>query len=146
MQIILYKTASETNRLDKQLSSARIINGTLRSESSIINPTLLIQSDDSIIGYNYLYVKVFNRYYYINDITCVRHGLYRINCHVDVLMTYSSAIKTNRAIIDRLADEEQKYLADSRYTFNSYNNYYVQKFATSLSKSLSYILVVAGRN
>lgn len=145
MTIILYKTASEPNRLSKVLIGEKSLSGTLRTESSIINPSVILEIDD-IVEYNYMYIPEFNRYYFITDIVSIRNRIFKVNAHVDVLMSYASAIKTNRAIIDRIADEEQKYLADSRYTFNSYNNYYVQKFDTSLSKNLSYVLVVAGQN
>lgn len=145
MEIILYKTASEPNRLSKVLTSPKTLNGTLRAESSIINPNIVMEIDD-IVGYNYMYIPEFERYYFITDIISIRNRLFKVNGHVDVLMTYATSIRNNRAIIDRIADEEQKYLPDSRYTFNSYNNYYVQKFDTSLSKNLSYILVVAGQN
>lgn len=145
MEIILYKTASEPNRLSKVLTSPKSLNGTLRAESSIINPNIVMEIDD-IVGYNYMYIPEFERYYFITDIISIRNRLFKVNAHVDVLMTYANSIRNNRAIIDRIADEEQKYLPDSRYTFNSYNNYYVQKFDTSLSKNLSYILVVAGQN
>lgn len=145
MTIILYQTASEPNRLTKVLTNEKSLIGTLRTESSIINPSFILEIDD-VVEYNYMYIPEFNRYYFITDMVSIRNRVFKVKAHVDVLMSYAGAIKNNRAIIDRLADEEQKYLPDSRYTFNSYNNYYVQKFDTSLSKNLSYVLVVAGQN
>ncbi len=146
MTLHLYKTSSEPEKLDKSLSNDISMTGQLTNESSVINPVILVTTDTNIATYNYAYIPDFGRYYYINNIVSVRNGLWRIELRVDVLMTYKAQIRANTGMIDRLEQTEQPYIADGRYTFDSYNEYYVQKFSKGLSKNLQYILVVAGQN
>ena len=54
------------------LSSPLTINGTLREESSVINPSITFNIDNfDLQNYNYAYIKEFNRYYFIKDITYI---------------------------------------------------------------------------
>lgn len=92
MEIILYKTADENIKLRKKLSEAFIIEGTLRSECSILSPTIELDTELNIATFNYAYIKDFNRYYYIVDIVAVGFKLWKISLKCDVLMSYSKAI------------------------------------------------------
>ena len=91
MDIILYTTGSERERINKTLSEGYTLTGSLRGESSVINPSFLIEADNPST-YNYCYIDSFNRYYFINNITSVRTGIWRIDCAVDVLMSYATEI------------------------------------------------------
>lgn len=129
MELILYNSNSEKNRLDKTnfLKAILTLNGTLRNECSILNPSIQlelkqnikIKNDnlqyvkddrsnyvnysilDLIIGCNYAYIKEFNRYYFITNITSIRNDLWQIDMKVDVLMSYKDQIKKLDAFIDR---------------------------------------------
>lgn len=90
--------------------------GQLTEECDVLNPSFLIQYDDlpalnvqrtsvspynPLLKYNYLFVDKFKRSYFINKITSVRKGLWRIDCHVDVLNTYDSDIRKQSGSIIR---------------------------------------------
>lgn len=146
MKISFYNNKSEIEKVDKSLDLIETIEGNLVNETDIINPTIVLEHDSTIINSNYMYIPAFGRYYFITKIESIRNNVWRISAHVDVLETYKTQIKSQTAIVDRLANDESPYIADGRYTFDSYNSYKIQKFGASLSKNLSYILVVAGQN
>lgn len=146
MKISFYNNKSEIEKVGKSLDLIETIEGNLVNETDIINPTIVLEHDSSIINSNYMYIPTFGRYYFITKIESIRNNVWRISAHVDVLETYKTQIKSQTAIVDRLSNEESPYIADGRYTFDSYNSYKIQNFGASLSKNLSYILVVAGQN
>ena len=85
MNILLYKTTNANNDLNKTISDKVELVGALRDVSSIIAPSILIQSNP--IGYNYAYIPEFGRYYYIKNITAFRNGAYIVDLKCDVLMS-----------------------------------------------------------
>ena len=100
MRILLYKTESEKNRLQKVLTNEVELVGALKDSSSVHTPAVLIQSKP--IGFNYAYIPEWGRYYYINNITAYRANAYLINLKVDVLMTYAAEIRNLSGIVSRL--------------------------------------------
>lgn len=127
MNITLYKNISEKNRLDKTLIEPIPLVGTLKAETSLINPILIIESE-SVITSNYLYILEFDRFYYINDITVLRNNLYQLSCSVDVLTTWKSAILNLDAIIEKQKEKADMYIDDGSFvnecrTFNTIINF-----------------------
>lgn len=100
--INLYKNSAEPNRVDKTnyLEQIGTLYGAFRDETSITNPIITIQQTEAP-QFNYVYIPIFNRYYYVTDITSIRYGLWEISLSVDVLMTYKDAIKSCYAFVDR---------------------------------------------
>ena len=129
--IILYYCKTENNRMDKTeyLQKIASIQGNLREQTSIINPSITIELNDQIIkgliehkdivvddneipvktddyfhivikyrkkvlSANYLWIPQFDRYYFIDDITSVTNTLWRIDCSVDVLMSFKKDLRT----------------------------------------------------
>lgn len=109
-EVRLLRNRAETNRVDKTeyITLAGIVRGNMRDESSIVDPVIVFESLD-IPNFNYVYIPIFNRYYYVTDITSVRHKLWQISLSVDVLMTYKEAILNCKGFIDR-----------NEYVFNPY--------------------------
>ena len=102
MNILLYKTTNANNDLNKTISDKVELVGALREASSIIAPSILIQSNP--IGYNYAYIPEFGRYYYIKNITAFRKGAYIVDLKCDVLMTFREEILNMSGIVSRLTD------------------------------------------
>lgn len=59
---------------------------------------------------NYVYIKEFNRYYFIEDISIYRTNLWRIKCHVDVLTSYQNELKHQHLYISRISGVSNSYL------------------------------------
>ena len=100
MNILLYKTTNANNDLNKTISDKVELVGALRDASSIIAPSILIQSNP--IGYNYAYIPEFGRYYYIKNITAFRKGAYIVDLKCDVLMSFKDEILEMSGIVSRL--------------------------------------------
>ncbi len=105
MNILLYKTTNANNDLNKTISNKVELVGALRDASSIIAPSILIQSNP--IGYNYAYIPEFGRYYYIKNITAFRKGAYIVDLKCDVLMSFKEEILNMSGIVSRLTSGDE---------------------------------------
>lgn len=102
------------NKITKSPQALFSLTGTLRDESSIVDPVILIEHADPISA-NYAYIEEFHRYYYIKDITAVRSGLWRVSMHTDVLKTFSEGILNSPCIVAKSSSRFNLYLNDSDY-------------------------------
>lgn len=150
MIIELYRSNSEPHRVDKDLTTLEIFEGNLKNETSIINPTILIESHkvETITSCNYIYISSFGRYYFVNNIVSVRTGLWSFSCHVDVLMTYRKQFRSLSAIIARQENLYNLYLNDDRFLIDAQRIYQTKVFPNSVSAATSggksFILTLAG--
>lgn len=102
MTINLYTNLSEPIRADKDLRSVATVNGYLREESSVLEPSFDIEVADNLLNsINYAYISEFGRYYFVGNPVSVRKGLWRFPMRVDVLSTYKAGVRENYAIIER---------------------------------------------
>lgn len=150
MEITLYQNVSEKNRLNKEFTDELAATAIFKDEVDIINPTLRITGDISIISFNYLYIKELNRYYYIDNIVSVRNNLWELKCSIDVLMTYKEGIKTQNALISRQENKYNLYLPDDHFKTLATPRIQVKAFPNSftdeatLGNRVRFILTVAG--
>lgn len=147
MEITLYTNESEKNKLEKTLDHPILLEGTLRDESSIINPIILISSEKEDIPYmyNYAYVPAFGRYYFITDIESVRTGIWRVSMHVDVLMSYKEQIKNLNVIINNSEETgANNYLSGNQWITNVKNTTNIVNFPNGLNDNGEFILITAG--
>ena len=142
--IVLQRNSSENNKVDKTLTTLSTMTGTLKNETSIIDPVIIFEGSlSNLKNCNYCTISEFGRSYFVNDIRSVRNGLIELTCHVDVLSTYATAIRGNRAIIKRQENNWNLYLNDG--SFNSYQNPYVlTKLFPSGFNTSQFVLAVAG--
>lgn len=142
--ISLFKTASENNRVVKVLTNERSMYGELRQQTSVLSPKIQIETDVNIVLYNYCYIPVFKRYYYIADITSVRMNVWEVSMRCDVLMSYSAQIKSLRPIIERDETGQSAGLVDSDLPISI--NKKVQKlyFPNGFTKDIQYVLTTSG--
>lgn len=101
VEIQLYQCTCESNRVDKTeyLKLIDTISGTMRDSISVTD--MSIEIEYPIPTFNYVYIPMFNRYYFVDDITAVVYGVWNVALSVDVLMTYKDTIKTLEAFVDR---------------------------------------------
>lgn len=142
--ISLYKTTSENNRVVKALAAGKEMSGELRNKTSVLNPSIRIESAENISGYNYCYIPEFGRYYYITDITSVRTNIWEVSMRCDVLMSYSAQIKALKPIIERDETGQSAGLVDSDLPISI--NKKVQKFyfPNGFTKDIQYVLTTSG--
>lgn len=102
MNLTLYANNSENIRMDKELTQIAELTGTLKEETSVIDPVIIVSDIDAYVTLvNYAYIQEFKRYYFITNIHSVRENLWRLSMHVDVLQTYKLDIRENSGIIER---------------------------------------------
>ena len=142
--ISLFKTASENNRVVKELTDEKQLSGELRNQTSVLNPKIRIESADNIAGYNYCYIPEFGRYYYIVDITSVRTRVWEVSMRCDVLMSYKDEIKTITGVVVRQESNPNKLLVDRLERIQSNKEIDILYYPYSFSKNLQYVLVTAG--
>ena len=89
MNVTFYNNLSNHNVVNKRLEKINTISFTFKENSNIINPSLILKNYER--G-NYCYIEELGRYYYIKDIDLLGNGLFKINCEIDVLMSYKDNI------------------------------------------------------
>lgn len=145
MKLKFYHNASDPIVVDKSISQIGAdVTGTLRNDCSVIDPVIVINKFTSFnpASCNYVYIDEFNRYYYINNIVCVSNDIYEIHCHVDVLKTYASGIRSNSAVVSRQQKDYSLYLQDGYYKAYANPNFEIKKFPGGFSGH-HYIFIVA---
>ena len=74
---------------------------------------VIFKALSQILSANYMYIPLFNRYYFISDISSVANHLWRITSNVDVLMSYKDQILETNAFVARNQNEFNKDIIDN---------------------------------
>lgn len=138
--IQLYHNNSEPERIGKSLSATQSFTGSLKDQTSIINPSILVKSAGVPQG-NYARIDAFGRYYFITDIVSVRNELWEIKMHVDVLQTYASQIRACGALISRQEYSFNSYLKDDLVPLSNDNRQYIYKFDNGKEFNINNIIL-----
>lgn len=142
--IILQKNKSEMNKLTKEIENIMTVSGTLKSDTSVIDPIIMIECDlSTVTNCNYMTISAFGRSYFVNNIRSIKTGLVEFSCHVDVLSSFADSIKTNTAIVRKQENNWNLYLNDG--TFKVYQNPIVltKAFPSGFTHQ-EFVLAVAG--
>lgn len=142
--IILQRNNSELNKVTKSVEDIITVSGTLKEETSIIDPIIKIECNISdVMSCNYISIPSFRRSYFVNNIRSVRTGLVEFSCHVDVLSSFADGIRSNSAIVKRQEKSWNLYLNDG--SFKVYQNPMVlTKTFPSGFTTQEFVLAVAG--
>lgn len=146
MRLRFYINNSEPEKVDKDITEVGSMTGTLREETSVMNPTFRVQlTVDNVSFLNYIYVEEWNRYYFVNDVKSVRNGLWDFSCHVDVLSTYKSQIRQLSCILARQENVYNLYLDDDKFLVDSKRMYLTKAFPNRVQTGgKSFIFTIAG--
>lgn len=133
----------------EQPTNILTLEGKLLYDKDILNPTVLISGD--ILAYNYCYIPLLNRFYYITGITARTGAQEEINLKCDVLQSWKSGILANQAIIERQENEYNTYLQDSMLWTQNNKDVAFIPFQDDVGKQVefkrennTYILTIAG--
>lgn len=140
--------ASEKRALDKSFSAVTTVTGTLRNESNVVNPSILVEVGvGTIATCNYMEIPTFGRKYYITDMTSMGDNLTLVSGHCDVLSTYATGIRQNTAIVARSATQGNWNLLmnDNQIKLNNKKKIIVKKGFTAFPKNqFSMVLITLG--
>lgn len=104
MLATFYKVSDTNNTLDRELGEGTEIDQIIRGTPwDIINPVFRVKTKykGEFFPFNYLYLKDFNRYYFIVSRKILANGLIQIGCKVDVLKTYATTVKASSGVVTR---------------------------------------------
>lgn len=144
IKIWVYVTNSEPERLEKKLGSSLELNATLLDNVSVLKPSFTIRGTANLANYNYVYIPDFKRYYFITNITSMRNMLWKVDCRVDVLMTYREQLKKTDAIITRNEKTWNLYLNDPLFRVTNKRLVQTYNFEYTFKRAQSYVLALAG--
>lgn len=144
MNITLYITNSEHNQLSKILRNPLTLTGTLKDETDIINPVVMIEIENPV-SFNYAYIPEFDRYYFISDISVVRNNLWRVSMSVDVLQSFRNEIRNVSIVLSNTYDfAKEMYLSSDVWKSKVKELTSIVNFPNGLDENGHFILITAG--
>jgi hypothetical protein len=143
MIIDLFVNHSEKNHLAKTLTNNLSLSGTLKQETSVINPTVIIETSNPTT-YNYMYIPLFHRYYYITDIESIRNNLWRISGKVDVLMSFKDDIRNCNVLISDAQNTPENYVSGEQWKSTVKSRTDIINFSNGFNNTGEYILITSG--
>lgn len=133
------------NKISKSPSSVISLTGTLKEETSIVDPEILIEYAGTLTSCNYAYIPEFLRYYFIKDIENYRNNLWRVKMHCDVLKTFSEGILGSPCIVKRSSSDFNMMLNDPYFKTQQNPLIMTQTFPNGFDVSqASYVLALIG--
>jgi hypothetical protein len=144
VNIYLYVNSSERQAITKTLSSAIELIGSLRSETSVISPQIIIEGTNPT-GFNYAYIPQFGRYYFIDSMDSIRTNLWRLNLSVDPLMSFHDQVLNLQVIVsDNTGPDAEQYMSGGVWATTVKKKTDVLNFPSGLLDSGEYILITSG--
>lgn len=118
MEVQFYKN------FDKRPNSTKIPIGyqyypeqcTLKNETSIENPILLLRDEVNLRPweYQYCYIPIWGKYYYCSE-PVWKIGVWEISCSCDILASYRGNIFNTTQYVTRCSAEKNGYISDAFY-------------------------------
>ena len=151
--LIFLKCESDTDVMGKSWDTEHTltVEGKLMYEQSFLKPVFVVDGDYT--AYNYCYIPEFDRFYFITEQIAKTGSITEIHMQVDVLQSWQTQIKTNKAVIERSANKSNNnaYFVDSMYWTQADKEVKTVPFTTATGTELiftipedNYILTIAG--
>ena len=150
MNVKLYINSSDPKVSQKSLTlKETLTNVQLTEQTSVENPSFLLDYKTNYLSCNYLYCEEFGRYYFITGREIRNGNQIIINCHVDVRVSFRSQILQSDIIADRSASNGDAYVPDNMVTIRDSITTYIRKVSTTPfvgpSGSNNYVLTIGGK-
>lgn len=129
----LYNMKDDINVANKTITDALEIECNLVENTSIINPSLICELTLVPPKYNYVYIPLFDRYYFIDNYINVGFKLWRLNLTCDTLTTSWNVIKSNNAYVLRSSSNYDEKLEDEmlpKYSKRTFTEVAVTNYRT----------------
>jgi hypothetical protein len=139
-----FKYNSPNHFINKDLIDVATFTGNLKEETSVLDPVFEVETPLDLSQMNYIWIGELHRYYYVTNIVSVATNLWRIYCHVDVLMTYKPQILAHDAVIARQEGLYNLYLNDGSTFVVTQKSKIVQKKFPSGFTGSSYVMLTSG--
>ena len=138
----MYRNTSDNRYLNKTLNMlAENVPCDFKDDTSAVEPTIIISPDAYNPQCNYVYLSDTDRYYYVVDRVFSQQRV-ELKLSVDVRMSFN--FSNCDCIALRSSNKYNMYLDDNEYARLQYNEVYTKPFPNAFSKTLNYILMIAG--
>lgn len=117
--ITMMKLTSERNVIGKKWTDATQIEGQLIYDQSITSPSILVNGNS--INFNYAYIGLFNRFYFVSDVIVRNKDLIEVKLKSDPLQSFKDEILDCYASVDRQKHNGNKFI-DDPYMWTQVNN------------------------
>lgn len=121
MTVYLFGFAKRENSTKQPtLTDGKSVSVQLKDETDVTSPTLILNitnSQGQLVQptiYNYVYIPLFLRYYYIVDWSYI-NGAWECRCNVDVLASFKTGIGNTSAYVERSAYTNNGNIIDMLY-------------------------------
>ena len=141
MNIVAYDNKSDTRKIDKTLTQVTEFVGTLRNETDVVTPVILVEG--TLPSFNYCFIAAFNRYYFVTDFRTVRNNVYEIHCKSDVLMSFNLDNVTGVVVASERVGVNN-YLNNKNWVATVKDKTDIITFPAGLLDTGEYILITAG--
>ena len=118
MKLILYKTTDPRNKLNKTLTAGKEILINLKRDEPKETPRIKLSNSNLTDNYNYAYIEVFDRYYFINSITKLNYSLSELELETDLLSTYKDTVLASTGLISHAIQEGDYRLTNPKTSDN----------------------------
>lgn len=148
MQVTLYNNQSSPETVSKKITKIKQFNCSLKDDTNISEPIIVMSKNQvsDVVSFNYAYLDLFKRYYYLDLPTERLGGMLEIQGHVDVLQSHSTAIKNLNALVERQQNFYNLYLPNLQIPNLSYRRVQTFQFPEQpLNIGGTMILAVCGK-
>lgn len=142
LDIKFYHTNSPNNKIGKNLTDENILLCSLKNKCDVVKPVIVVKSD-SLFDYNYCYIEVFKRYYFVTTTEISANNVYTLYLDCDVLESYKDSILKNYIHVTR-KENSNIFGADVDTLKEMKLNHY--EFDNFLKLNENYIMIVSRGN
>lgn len=133
MKIRLYTFYKRENSTSRPESEGHEYECTLKSDTSIVHPSVIIdyadQEDPKPHLFNYAYIPDFRRWYFVGDTKVLRGVIWEYSLQCDILATYRDTISVSYLYLLRCSRDYDGDIVDSYYPVKtSYRQEYAAKY------------------
>lgn len=115
----------------------------LKDNVSMLSPVILISDDVYDPAWNYCYIYIWHRFYFLHDAVITTGGIWEVQLGIDVLATWKSYILAAEAYVARSASNYSLFLPDPTWSHDTDIYYNTQEINIGLSSGMYLLYVCA---
>ena len=114
MQVTLYTTFSKRKNSTKQPTGGTVVNNVeLKRPTSLHDPIFVLGAVTGVVMENITYVKAFNHYYFVTNISVTPNNYFEISCSEDPMASNKTEILSSTQFVVRSASAYNIMLQDA---------------------------------
>lgn len=136
VSVQLGSTSNPANTINKTYTLDTAFSAELKQPCSIEHPVLILNTTNALsteITYNYAKITEFNRYYFCTIIASPQG--YIVDCTVDPLESFASAILATSCTIARNENENQSMIIDESYVTGAQDTVWFKNFSAGYTRA-----------